>query len=60
MDTSFGTSCCSMFLDQRRLMDQLGRRIEGEEHKAQSRRNPLSPLTVLAAILILISNESGS
>jgi len=41
-------------------MDQLGRRIEGEEHKAQSQQNPLSPLTVLPAILILISNESGS
>lgn len=34
MDTSSGASRCGLFLNQRRLVDQLGRRIEGEEHSA--------------------------
>lgn len=42
MDTSFGTSCCSMFFDQRRLMDQLGGRTEGEEHSVLTAQDPPS------------------
>ena len=29
LDTSLGTTCCSMFLNQRRLVDILGGRNEG-------------------------------